>query len=350
MPTSVISLLHNKQYYSSEESYYPECENKRSNMQMFFDQLFCVLQHGEINDFYFLYGLDHKNRKEQSEYIQHCDFRLLRNNNNNKVYAELCVLRDKELFSIVGHGYGFPVLRNIGIMKAGIIQNGNNEFNIFDCPEIHGAGLFFKPLYEECGNGIFTLCKNDDKFYLNDKEIGKTALENFLKEQDATEFLVQMRLVQHDVMNRIYPHSVNTLRIVTVRDKTGKPIYFTGLLRIGANGNVVDNWAKGGIVVGIDSEGKLSKYGYFKPSYGKVAVVHPDTDVCFEGYVIPYFKEAVELCLKFHSKLKKVHSIGWDVAITPDGPCLVEGNDNFEISLHQVCDKPLKRELYKLYK
>lgn len=51
-----------------------------------------------------------------------------------------------------------------------------------------------------------------------------------------------------------------------------------------------------------------------------------------------------------HKSLYGIHSIGWDVAITDQGPVLIEGNDNWEISIIQI-DRGLKKEwentLYK---
>ena len=42
------------------------------------------------------------------------------------------------------------------------------------------------------------------------------------------------------------------------------------------------------------------------------------------------------MCESFHQKISYIWSIGWDVAITPDGPLFIEGNDNWEITLHQT--------------
>ena len=52
---------------------------------------------------------------------------------------------------------------------------------------------------------------------------------------------------------------------------------------------------------------------------------------------------------RFHSELHEIHSIGWDSAITDAGPCFIEGNDNWEISLVQICSKGLQREFEELF-
>ena len=62
------------------------------------------------------------------------------------------------------------------------------------------------------------------------------------------------------------------------------------------------------------------------------------------------FEEAKEMVRNFHLQLKEVHSIGWDITITPDGPCIIEGNDNWEISALQVTNHGMKKEFEQYMK
>lgn len=114
-----------------------------------------------------------------------------------------------------------------------------------------------------------------------------------------------------------------------------------------ATGNV-DNWAAGGLAIGIQNNGYLKKYGFYKPGYGTKTEKHPDSKIEFEKYKVPMLNEAYELSIKAHKFFYNVGAIGWDIAITEDGPVFVEGNDNFEITLMQACDKPLKEDLNRL--
>ena len=81
-----------------------------------------------------------------------------------------------------------------------------------------------------------------------------------------------------------------------------------------------------------------------------VIAQHPFTSLVFEDYQIPFWKEANELVLSAHSFLPDIPTIGWDVAITPDGPILIEGNDNWEISGAQDTAGGLKKKWYELHK
>ena len=117
------------------------------------------------------------------------------------------------------------------------------------------------------------------------------------------------------------------------------------LLRMGAHGSTVDNWAKGGLIVGVDNDGNLQEYGYYKPGYGTKTDKHPDTGVIFKGINIPFFEESLEKTKQFHSKLNHIHSIGWDVAITGDGPVFIEGNDSWELGFVQIVNGGIKEQL-----
>ena len=145
-------------------------------------------------------------------------------------------------------------------------------------------------------------------------------------------------------MNELNSKSINTLRIVTVHSK-GKIKVLSSLLRVGTSetGNV-DNWAAGGLAIGIQNNGYLKKYGLYKPGHGLKISEHPDSKIEFEKYKVPMLNEAQDLAIKAHKFFYNVGAIGWDVAITDDGPIFIEGNDNFEITLMQACDRPLKKE------
>ena len=114
---------------------------------------------------------------------------------------------------------------------------------------------------------------------MNNKEVTLLSFKEYLCGLKDNEFIVQEKLIQHDEMNRLYDKSVNTIRIITIRDRKGNPFHFGLLLRIGANGSVVDNLAKGGVAVGINPQGTLKSFGFLKPPYGKIVNTHPDTNI-----------------------------------------------------------------------
>lgn len=99
------------------------------------------------------------------------------------------------------------------------------------------------------------------------------------------------------------------------------------------------------MTIGINFQnGLLKKYGFYKLKYGTKVATHPDSKIIFGQTEAPRYKEAVEIALKAAQCLYGIRAIGWDIAITADGPIIIEGNDNWEISLNQACDRPLRKE------
>jgi len=199
---------------------------------------------------------------------------------------------------------------------------------------------FVKAIDGECGEGVFHLIKEGTICKVHGKEVSVEDLEEkFLKKGS---FIFQLTFKQHPELSKIYPHSVNTLRIVTIQTEKGI-ITLPSTLRVGAMGNEVDNYSQGGVIIEVDSTGKLTEWGLRKPKFGTKSKTHPDTGIEYKGLEIPYFKEAEALAIRFHSMLSDLTSIGWDIAITEDGPFVIEGNDNWEMQLPQM-NHGLKRE------
>lgn len=203
--------------------------------------------------------------------------------------------------------------------------------------------MFCKVIDGECGHDVFQLSVRNHTLYFNNKEITPQELQSRLCGAD---FLFQQRITQHPELSRINPTSINTIRLTTVRNlKTKEVKVWPSALRVGLNGNYVDNLSQGGLIIGIDlATGKLNRYGFQRPEFGGRREAHPDTGLVFNQFAIPFFKEAVEKALYFHSMLKDIHSIGWDIAITPEGPIFIEGNDNWEITISQAANRGLKKE------
>jgi glutathione synthase/RimK-type ligase-like ATP-grasp enzyme len=135
--------------------------------------------------------------------------------------------------------------------------------------------------------------------------------------------ILEERLIQHDKMMEMCPTSVNTIRIATLLgDKKQGVVY--AFLRIG-NGKVMDNVDCGGMAARVDLEtGKLLTVGADKA--GNTFDVHPMTGTKIVGFDVPYFKEAMDLCLRAAQTVPQMRYIAWDVAVTSAGPCFIEGN------------------------
>ncbi len=316
---SVISLI-------KSSSYYPE-EKAKSFLSQLIDILKWRIKEKESNPFYKAYGLDlKKNKQKTPDYIGYLYFMNARDNANKKGNKQ--ILRNKFLFYKYMKSQGIHVPEVFAYIKDGKVYNTDEkEIDFSELSEL--KDYFIKDIDGECASFV----KHIKDF--NELSEIKNKISN-------GSYLIQERVFQAEKMCQINPTSVNTLRIVTKMYK-GKPFVFSSLLRVGTSktGNV-DNWAAGGLAIGIEDNGNLKKYGYYKPKYGTKTDVHPDTGIVFKDFTIPMFEEAKAYALKAHEVLKDMDSIGWDITITEKGIVFIEGNDNWEITLHQMCDKPLR--------
>ena len=157
-------------------------------------------------------------------------------------------------------------------------------------------------------------------------------------------FIFQEVILQHESLNKINSFSANTLRIVTYKSKENKVEILSGFIRLGRKGAIVDNAHAGGIVVSFNKEtGKMSYEGLqLIDNGGGLFYKHPDTGIVFDNFLIPYFNQAKEIVVEA-SKLLKFPLLGWDVAITQNGPVIIEVNHDFHLFLSDRMENGLKK-------
>jgi hypothetical protein len=69
---------------------------------------------------------------------------------------------------------------------------------------------------------------------------------------------------------------------------------------------------------------------------------HPDTGAVIRGLEVPFWQEAVALACKAHSQaFTRFAFLGWDLALTADGPVILETNSGWGALFHQMLDGPL---------
>jgi len=138
------------------------------------------------------------------------------------------------------------------------------------------------------------------------------------------QFLLEEFLTQDPEMARLCPTSVNTLRIVTFRD--GDEVRtLVRVLKMG-NGGDVDNFSGGGMYTILDDEG-VARHPAFD-EFGGVFSVHPLTGASILGFQVPQWEAVGRLADSLAREVPEIPYVGWDIAITPEGPVVVEGNYN----------------------
>ena len=352
-PLRIIHILRHKELYV-HESYFPEIiDKRRSSVRIFFDQIRNVFKYNCYDLFYFPYGCDVKPKRERERYINYEFFNKMRDSLNfaDKVNCT-CILRDKILFNIFANGIGINTPKNILYVANGKLYDFQSKQEVLANQLVQYAknALFCKLVDGECGKGVFKLEYKDGKFYIDGNIC---VVEEVYKRLTSGRYLAQEVIQQHSQMASLHPHSVNSMRIVTVKSvKDGVIRVWPSILRMGTGNNVVDNTSQGGVYAGIDfSTSRMKEWGFYKPQFGLKTNHHPDSGIIFKEFEIPFLKEVQEQAIYFHSMLPGLQSVGWDIAIGEQGPVFIEGNDNWEINGPQICNGGLKdlfeEQMYK---
>lgn len=200
------------------------------------------------------------------------------------------------------------------VMGREFIDIVNSEYEDFEKFCKGKKKIFCKPADSCSGKGIY-------RSYDIDENTNLRELYDFFKENS---LFVEDTIIQHPKMSSLHAESINTIRITTLVNKNGPHIMYA-LLRIGTDHRMVDNVASGGIYTVLSEDGKI-----VNPCWSDKTITtytkHPTTGTEMMNFEIPYFKEALELCKKAAMIEPRVAYVGWDIAITENGPVIVEGN------------------------
>lgn len=350
-PKLCLELIKHKELYSAQ-SYYPE-KKATSALSNFNYQVGQIWKYGAPNKYFFMYGLDVKANEERKEYLNFAYVfkRICSLNFESNLHNSTCILRNKLYFDIFAKGIGIKTPKIVAYYSQGklyIWKDGFIEAPITSLADFGDCRLFCKETEGECGMGIFILNIESGKLYINGKEVMATELEQKIR---GAEYLFQEIVEQHTDMKRLYPGSINTMRLVTVRSLKDNQLHIMpSILRVGSNGSYVDNTSQGGFAIGFDlKNGRLHEFGFQKPQFGLKSDKHPNSGIKFSDFTIPFYQKAVEAALHFHSMLRDIQSVGWDIAIGPEGPIFIEGNDNWEINGPQVGNHGLRQEFEEFF-
>lgn len=205
---------------------------------------------------------------------------------------------------------------NCGFFKPYSEEGNNNDAAIAD-------KVILKPTVDSCSGKDVLLFKYDGGVFRTSN--GLVLDYNFLEKYN-DDFVVQEAIEQHPYLAQFNPTSVNTLRICTYRSIETGEIKVTGaLIRIGKQGEIVDNAHAGGRFVGVDLEtGELQhkamdQFGNCYSSWNNISF--EDT------YVVPCWSLIKEFSCKIASYIKHCRLLALDVTLDVNGaPRLIEVN------------------------
>ena len=159
-------------------------------------------------------------------------------------------------------------------------------------------------------------------------------------------FVIEELVHNHDTLSKFSASSLNVIRIITLRLPEGVEV-ICSLLRCNIDGGFVDDFSPGIYECPIDiDEGIIIKGIRDNVNLEKYSAMHPfGFDVM--GIKIPYWKETLDMMKNAALTLDNVLFIPWDVAISQDGPLIIEGNSDCRYKFSIIHDK---LDTYKMIK
>lgn len=146
--------------------------------------------------------------------------------------------------------------------------------------------------------------------------------------------------------------SVNTIRFMTTLYPDGSARVIGTFMKIGRAGKCVDNAGAGGNVdVCVDVETGEIKHAIQFDGWRKIKEIekHPDSGKQLNGVFIENWDAIKEEVKKFQQSFPYCKAAGWDIAITHDGPVVIEVNDFWDRTGQYFIRKGWRNEIRDCY-
>ncbi|MBN1398555.1 MAG: hexapeptide transferase [Bacteroidetes bacterium] len=295
---------------------------KRTKLGIIFDIIYCVLRYKISIEEYFQFGFYLLGKEERDTYVGTPWIEEYQAKVNPK--SENYILHNKLKFLEIYN----PFLKRSYATLTDLQQNNDSAMKV-----LHNktGKIVLKSLYGEGGYGIVVIPTHD----LDTKkliELLKSTKNDFVEEY----------IVQHKDLANLSPSAVNTVRIVTQLHNNNKVDVIITTLRISVN-SAVDNLSAGNFIAPVNYfTGIVEGPGVYMDITKPDVFVHPITGINIVGFKVPYWQETVQMAVNAALHNTNNRSIGWDIAITDNGPELVEGNHNWGKMLQMTIKKGLK--------
>ena len=320
--------------------------------RQFLDSYAIGVRHRVHPSSYYLCELHREShRAEISQYLMNGEYRQLIAFLQQVTQPDYRLMGNKARF--------FEGCNERGLPTAGVIAsfNGGSLKRWYpDVPrgELPHEDLISKPTLGTKGKGVTRYRFRDDRYH-NDEGTAYTAeelLDRLAQLSVKVPQFLQPKLVNHVGLLPLTAAALSTARVVTFIDREGKAHFVGAVLRMPFGTGAADNFHQAGLASAIDEQtGKLGRAVRRRPDHPPDTYdIHPDTGTRITDFEVPCWREALQLCLDAQEAFPEFLSIGWDVAITEQGPALLEGNQDWGVYLlQQPYDMPIGKMLIEHY-
>lgn len=231
---------------------------------------------------------------------------------NARHWRSGCELHDKLAFAALCARHGLPHPETRARCVAGRIE-------ALSLPP--SGKVFVKPSTGMSGYGCAVVDLSQAR---TREEAGAILLEAAGARPD---WIAQDLLLNHPDIADFSLNALSTMRVITLMDEAGRPEIVATTIKIATRPEAVtDNGAQGGIFLGVDPETGEIGLGA-KLLGGRIHESQPGNGVRTKGRKVPFVAESRALAVEAHRLMFPGYAyIGWDIAVTPEGPVMIEGN------------------------
>ncbi len=250
--------------------------------------------------------------------------------------------RDKGIFYRYCMALGIPIPKlyaiffrtNAGWSCNGAILKSCNDWEKFFDNQLP-MEFVIKPAEGSRGKEVNIFSRTEEDFIdaFGKKYRAVDIYDTMLSTHKYESFVIQERLKNHPELVRLSDvQFLQTVRIITFVDRNNNCRILHAYLKLITGQNATDNFVRG---LSGNIEAKLSlDDGVLKSAVGvtpngsgiKTIPNHPKTGFPFDGFKLPLWDQACRLVKKTAPKFSPLRTIGWDVALTPNGPYILEAN------------------------
>ena len=137
------------------------------------------------------------------------------------------------------------------------------------------------------------------------------------------QLLVEEQIIQHPYLASYCAGTVNTTRITSYFD--GEQVHLLVRVQKFGRGSVSDQFSWGGFFTMLDEKGHSVGRGH-QGKDDTFYEVHPESKQSIVDFQVPLWDQVVDLIDRVAREVPEVPYVGWDVAVGPDKPLLIEGN------------------------
>ena len=236
-------------------------------------------------------------------------------------------ITNKAAFAAYCARRGLPTVPILAIARNGKLRKAAGQERA-----LPAIGLFIKPYNSKGGRGAerwdhleSNRYKRADGTILTRAQLRDRLINLSLRHA----YIVQPCVTNHPEIADLSNGALSTVRIITCLDEHDRPEITHAVFKMAVGKNTtIDNVHAGGIAATVDLRtGELrpaTDLG-IDPRRGW-CTRHPDTGAQISGRKLLFWTEALDLARRAHTPFSGRIVIGWDVALTTEGPLLVEGN------------------------